>query len=420
MKNKILKYINQNGLDAFKYLCYCWSNTYEHTVILDSCSINTGVYSGRYEFAVALGAEEVITSYQRLIQASKEEKWLFGIMSYDLKNEFETLASNNRKLINTSPVLFFVPKTLVLIHRNGDIEVIGPDVPDALWDNLPDINVGKTKLQPKNSPNKQDYLNTIDEIHDLIRSGEVYELNYCLSFEHHTHNFKPVQFHFDLLKKSPVPMASFMRNGTQYMCGASMERYLYRNGSTIASQPIKGTISKGKTSAEDEELTQQLYTSTKDRAENVMIVDLVRNDLAKVCKPGSVKVDELFGIYSYLQVHQMISTVSGELKQNVSLDQILKASFPMGSMTGTPKISAMKHIERLEDFSREWYSGALGYIQPNGNFDFNVVIRTLFYDQEQQNLHYCAGGAITIDSEPEKEWQEIEWKTRAITELLNH
>jgi len=197
-----------------------------------------------------------------------------------------------------------------------------------------------------------------------------------------------------------------------------MERFLVKKQNTLISQPIKGTIGKGKTLEEDKLLIQELENSEKDRAENVMIVDLVRNDLAKVCKPGTIKVEELFGIYSYLQVHQMISTVSGELKPNITFGDILRATYPMGSMTGAPKIAAMKFIEELEDFKRGWYSGSVGYIEPNGDFDFNVVIRSLLGNMNTKEIAYCAGGAITIDSETDKEWNEIKLKTKAITSIL--
>jgi para-aminobenzoate synthetase component 1 len=215
-------------------------------------------------------------------------------------------------------------------------------------------------------------------------------------------------------------MAAYFSADSLHLCGASMERYLTKKEDKILSQPIKGTIKKGETIEEDHALIASLLNSEKDRAENVMIVDLVRNDLNKICQTSSVKVTELCEIYSYLQVHQMISTVEGKLKPNTSFTDILRATFPMGSMTGAPKIAAMKHIDELESFKRGWYSGSVGYIQPNGDFDFNVVIRSLLCDEDKKILNYCAGGAITIDSNPENEWEEIQVKTKAITEVLNN
>ena len=159
---------------------------------------------------------------------------------------------------------------------------------------------------------------------------------------------------------------------------------------------------------------EELFHSDKDRSENVMVVDLVRNDLSKVCEEGTVKVDELYGIYSFPQVHQMISTVSGELKKNISFTEIIKATFPMGSMTGAPKKRVMELIEQYEKTKRGIFSGCLGYISPNGDFDFNVVIRSIMYNASSNYLSFQAGSAITFYSDPEKEWEECLLKAEAI------
>ncbi|MBL7747847.1 MAG: chorismate-binding protein, partial [Chitinophagaceae bacterium] len=161
-----------------------------------------------------------------------------------------------------------------------------------------------------------------------------------------------------------------------------------------------------------------LFHSAKDRSENVMVVDLVRNDLAKICTEGTVKVDELYGIYSFPQVHQMISTVSGELKQGISFADIIKATFPMGSMTGAPKKRVMELIEQYEQTRRGIFSGAVGYIAPNGDFDFNVVIRSIMYNAATRYLSYQAGSGITFYSDPEMEWEECLMKAAAIRKVL--
>lgn len=213
-------------------------------------------------------------------------------------------------------------------------------------------------------------------------------------------------------------MASYLRADHLHLCGASMERFLLKKGNKLISQPIKGTIQKGDSPQEDQCLIQELENSEKDRAENVMIVDLVRNDLNRICERGSVHVPELFGIYSYLQVHQMISTVEGTVAHDKTLLNIIEATFPMGSMTGAPKIAAMQQIEQLENFKRGWYSGAVGYVTPDQDFDFNVVIRTVLCNTKSKTLNYNAGGAITIDSVAESEWKEVKLKTKAITSIL--
>lgn len=419
MTKTIDQYIKQNGLDAFKQTCYLQARNYTYACILDSCNLNTGVYSGNYEFVAGFGAQKICYNLKELspsIEANRE--WWLGAIPYDLKNEFEDLSSENEEIVSQDKLVFFHPELLITIDKNKHASIEIGEIPEGfLYPEFPTeaMSLGREKYNHQ----KETYIEKIDAIHTLIRKGVVYELNYCLPFSHQISSFNPYLFQIQLLKKSPVPMASFLKIEEDYLCGASMERYLLKKDDKLISQPIKGTIRKGFSIEEDEELISQLRNSEKDRAENVMIVDLVRNDLGRICKPGTIKVDELFGIYSYLQVHQMISTISGELKPGQSLKSILQASFPMGSMTGAPKISAMQQIERLEDFKRGWYAGSVGYIAPDGTFDFNVVIRSLRYNAKQKVLAYFAGGAITIDSDAESEWKEIQLKTKAIAELLD-
>jgi len=415
--NKIEEYIQSYGLEAFKTLCYSNAEKYEYACILDSCQLNTGVIGGQYEFLAGFGAREVHKSLEAFKQ--HENKWLLGVLSYDLKNNFEELASNNIEHIATPPFLFFEPETLLSIDKHGEIKLLKGDL-TADFFSTENISFQEKLAELQTFSTKEAYINKIKEIHQLIREGEVYELNYCLPFVQQYEQFSPVAFHKKLLKKSPVPMASYLRAKHLHLCGASMERYLCKRGDKLISQPIKGTIRKGNSLQEDEELIHQLENSEKDRAENVMIVDLVRNDLARICQSGTIKVEELFGIYSYLQVHQMISTVTGTIKPNTSFTDILEATFPMGSMTGAPKIAAMQEIEKLESFKRGWYSGAVGYIAPTGDFDFNVVIISLICDTTVKKLMYCAGGAITIDSLPESECDEIKLKTKAISSVLGN
>ncbi len=416
--NNLNYFIQKNGLDAFKKLAYHFTSNYNYKCILDSCRLKTGAYEGKYEFLAAFGAEKVVQSPEELEKDKNENNWFFGVIGYDLKNEFEDLSSLNSEIIHTPKLLFFVPKIIIGIDREENVTLIKGVLPPNFWheseQNYPH------RINPEEVPIiKEDYLKKIKLIHELIREGQVYELNYCVPHKFTYEEFSPINFHIALINKSPVPMAAYFGSDSLHLCGASMERYLVKKEDKILSQPIKGTIKKGETIREDHALIATLLNSEKDRAENVMIVDLVRNDLNKICQTSSVKVTELCEIYSYLQVHQMISTVEGKLNPNTTFTDILRATFPMGSMTGAPKIAAMKHIDELESFKRGWYSGSVGYIQPNGDFDFNVVIRSLLCDEDKKILNYCAGGAITIDSNPENEWDEIQVKTKAITEVLN-
>ncbi len=376
------------------------------------------MYGGSYEFLAAFGADEVYDNYSDFQSAIRQKgQWLFGVLGYDVKNHLEKLTSQNNTLIDTSETSFFVPQVVLAIDKDGEIRELKGTISSDFWQ--PIIENNAHQVGPSQSPvSKEIYLNKIREIHELIREGEVYELNYCVPFTHNYTSFSPLAFHQQLIKRSPVPMAAYLRADHLHLCGASMERFLLKKGNQLVSQPIKGTIRKGNSPQEDQQLIQELENSEKDRAENVMIVDLVRNDLNRICERGSVRVPELFGIYSYLQVHQMISTVEGEVASDKTLSDILEATFPMGSMTGAPKIAAMKHIEELEDFKRGWYSGAVGYITPEHDFDFNVVIRSVLCDTTQKTLNYNAGGAITIDSVAESEWKEVQLKTKAITSIL--
>jgi para-aminobenzoate synthetase component 1 len=228
----------------------------------------------------------------------------------------------------------------------------------------------------------------------------------------------PVETYLRLSEISSAPFGAYYKLNDKYLLCSSPERFMKKAGNKLISQPIKGTIKRGGTDEEDIELKHSLLNDVKERAENVMIVDLVRNDLAKSCRPGSVKVEELFGIYTYPTVHQMISTVTGELDEQTHFIDALRNAFPMGSMTGAPKIEVMKLIEYYETTKRGLFSGSVGYITPDGDFDFNVVIRSLFYNEANKYLSYSTGGAITYDSIPEKEYEECMLKAKGIMKAL--
>jgi len=221
-----------------------------------------------------------------------------------------------------------------------------------------------------------------------------------------------------LNKLSPTPFANYFKINDHYIISATPERFLSRRGRKLISQPIKGTSSRNSDFIKDTEQKEALYSNEKERAENVMIVDLVRNDLTKSAKQGTVRVEELFGVYSFKQVHQMISTVVCDLDENLSNAKIISNTFPMGSMTGAPKISAMQLAEKYESSKRGVYSGAVGYFAPNADFDFNVVIRTLLYNAKNKYLSFHVGSAITLDSDPEGEYEECLLKGKAIIDVL--
>ncbi|MEO5675183.1 MAG: anthranilate synthase component I family protein, partial [Chitinophagales bacterium] len=217
---------------------------------------------------------------------------------------------------------------------------------------------------------------------------------------------------------SPAPLACFLKHGEKFLLSASPERFLKKESRKIISQPMKGTISRSNHAESDEHAKELLGTDEKEKAENVMIVDLVRNDLARSAVAGSVSVEELFGIYSFPRVHQMISTVSATLRNDVHFTEAIRNAFPMGSMTGAPKVMAMQLIDKYEKVKRGLFSGSAGYITPGGDFDFNVVIRSLLYNRESRYLSFQTGSAITHDCNPEKEYEECLLKAQAIMSTL--
>ena len=421
-------HFNVTELDAFKKKAFAWATTFEVCCFLDN---NKDVQNDYITQELLIGAGHESQIFKRDQNAfedlkaycKKKEDWLFGFLSYDLKNDVEKLTSEKKDNLNFPDMHFFQPSVVielkpskVLIHSTGIS-------PYAIFQEIQNFEI-KTidsfpnglNLQARFS--KAEYVEAVEAIKGHIVEGDVYEMNFCQEFYAEKASFNPYAIFSSLNKLAKAPFSCFYKLKDKFLLCTSPERYLKKTGDTLISQPIKGTIRRGGSVNEDLQLQEQLFSSEKDRAENVMIVDLVRNDLARVCKPGSVKVGELFGIYPFEQVFQMISTVTGTLKNGVHLIDALKNTFPMGSMTGAPKVMAMQLIEQYEKSKRGLYSGAVGYISPKGDFDFNVVIRSILYNESTQYLSFQVGGAIVYDSVPEQEYEECLLKAKAILEVL--
>jgi para-aminobenzoate synthetase component I len=315
---------------------------------------------------------------------------------------------------------FFEPKIVIRLAENkmeigAENEVEARKVFSEIMDTgyqLPDEN---PYLQIRQRVSKKEYTDTIEQLKKHILRGDCYEINYCMEFFAENAVVDPLLIYQKLSRSSPNPFSALYKLEDKWLICASPERFLKKEGNKILSQPIKGTSSRFlKDDKKDEKSKEELFASEKDRSENVMVVDLVRNDLARVCKEGTVKVDELFGIYSFPQVHQMISTVSGELKDKVTFTEIIKATFPMGSMTGAPKRRVMELIDQYERSGRGIFSGAVGYITPENDFDFNVVIRSIMYNASEKYLSFMAGSGITFYSDAEKEYEECLLKAEAM------
>lgn len=428
---KIIKYPLQDVL-GFKESLLSYSRTTDYVCVLEHNGQEMPVEKSAFDALAAIGSYDVLSAgqgkaFEELQQFyDRHQDWLFGYLSYDLKNELERLDSKNHDGLELPELLFFVPKFVLFlaedelhIHLHASLEE--KDADDLLKAIRASAAIESEnhaiKIQPRIS--KKEYLERIGDIQKDIKRGEVYELNFCQEFYAEEVKIVPELIFSKLNKISKAPFSVYFKGERQYLMSASPERFLKKKGNRLVSQPIKGTRKRGNSLEEDAFLKEELYLDPKERSENVMIVDLVRNDLSKTAKKGTVKVDELFGIYSYLQVHQMISTVSSELSEKYTWVDAIKEAFPMGSMTGAPKLRAMELIEKYESTKRGLYSGAVGYVKPNGDFDFNVVIRSILYNADQNYLSFMVGGAIIMIADAEKEYEECMVKAKAMFKVLS-
>lgn len=261
---------------------------------------------------------------------------------------------------------------------------------------------------------KENYLERIETIQKHIQRGDCYELNFCQHIEANGKLEDGLELFKHVREITNAPHSAYFEDENIVLASGSPERFIKKTGNMLYSQPIKGTAARGKTAEEDQKIIAGLKSSEKDFVENVMIVDLVRNDCSKIAAKGSVKVEELSQLYTFETVHQLISTISCELKEDTTFSQIIEAMFPMGSMTGAPKRSAVQLSENYETHARNWYSGSIGYIDENGDFDSNVLIRTVFFDKQKEEFSCMVGGAITHLSDPELEWEECKIKVGRI------
>ena len=408
-----------NWANRFTVCCCLDNHHYGHTVSTCECLVGAGAIS---IFSAETHSLNLLDNY-----LDKNRDWLFGHISYKLTHELNGIASGKQNPVQFPSFYFFRPEIVVEV-KNGIVEIssftISPEnvLKEILQtEMLAAENNFNNQFTIRPRITKQEYIATIHLLQQHILRGDCYELNYCQEFYTEEAHINPLQVYQRLSAVSPNPFGAYYKNADKYLLCASPERYLKKTGSTIISQPIKGTLKRNLSNKEaDDVLRNELHNSSKDRSENVMVVDLVRNDLSKICKEGTVHVDELFGIHSFPQVHQMISTISGELDDPVSFTDILKASFPMGSMTGAPKKKVIELIEKYEPVGRGIFSGTLGYFTPEQDFDFNVVIRSILYNQTSQYLSYFTGSGITFYSDAEKEYMECLLKGAAIEAALKN
>ena len=417
--------------DTFKRQLLQWANTFEEVVWLDSNHYNQTHSSFDAVLAVDAFSSLQLSPNQGFDQLEIYQKetsdWIFGYLSYDLKNDIEKLHSSNYDGLLFPDLFFFQPKKVFLFRGDEVIIHYLNEFSACIEDDLNSIEQQSFQTKNRNTialkiearTSKSSYLDKVKTLQYHINRGDIYEANFCQEF--YTYGtIDPLATFYKLQKSSKPPFSAFLKNGNHFALSASPERYLKKNGNVVISQPIKGTSRRSVLADEDAQLKANLETDPKERSENVMIVDLVRNDLSRIAEKGTVKVDELCGSYTFAQVHHLISTVSASIKNEYSSVDVIKSTFPMGSMTGAPKISAMTIIEQLEDAKRGLYSGAIGYFTPSGNFDFNVVIRSILYNKTKSYISFSVGSAITSKSKPEYEYEECLVKAQALREALEN
>lgn len=418
-----------------------WAAQFDTVVYLDSNQYPHDRYA-TYEclLAVANNPKLEAVSAQNYTKDSFEQvqvlheqhkSWLFGFWGYDLKNETEDLYSANYDGILLPDMYFFVPDVLITLPKNSFS--VGITLPDnknhdhahTIFEAVKKQNTtalqasGTLSVSLQARMSQYEYLHNVQQLQQHILQGDVYELNLCQEWYAREAMINPYATFARLNALAEAPFSAFLRYDNRYLLCASPERFMKKQGDILISQPIKGTIRRSPDNPdEDHFLKQELYNNPKERAENVMIVDLVRNDLTRSAQTGTIQVPELFGVYSFKSVHHLISTVSAHIKPGLPVTQALKNAFPMGSMTGAPKVMAMKLIEKYELTRRGLYSGAVGYIDPNGNFDYNVVIRSLLYNANSNYLSLQVGGAITYSSVPQQEYEECLLKAKNAMQAL--
>jgi len=426
----------ENQGEFIKHLLQ-WGNKSEHFIFLNS---NQDAIDNHllHEYDVISACDPIFwmkpgteNSFDSLSDFyTKYNDWIFGYFSYDLKNEIESLESKNSDGLKFPEIYFYVPKLVFLL--NGNLLEIGI-LKEFYRDNIiielieeikqitiqESININRA-IAVKQRIIEQEYIDKVEQIKNHIKKGDIYELNFCLEFYSENVDIKPVETYQNLNNISPAPFSVYLKMADKYLISSSPERFLAKRGNKITSQPIKGTTKRSADAIEDEKLKNSLMCDSKELSENVMIVDLVRNDLSKTAKKGSVKVEELCKIYTYPHVHQMVSTICSEMDdERFKFTDVIKNAFPMGSMTGAPKIKAMELIEKYENTKRGLYSGSVGYINPNGDFDFNVVIRSILYNSSEKYLSFSTGSAITQNSDSFREYEECNLKAMALKKALN-
>ncbi|TAF44505.1 MAG: anthranilate synthase component I family protein [Sphingobacteriales bacterium] len=415
-----------SNTSTFKTKALQWASHFKVCCVFDSHN-----YEDKYsKFDFLLGADslselEIYTSnvqaFEQLKTYKQHKNWILGGLAYDLKNGVENLQSHHKDELNFPDLFFFEPKHL-LILKGKILSISSPNAKEIYHQIIgvkPNKKLFEFTGQLKSTFTQAQYIATFNKILTHINRGDIYITNFCIEFFADNVAINPVLAFKKLSEISPAPFANFFKWDDKFIISASPERFLAKRGNKIIAQPIKGTAKRNTDLGTDKQLKTNLQHDYKEQQENVMIVDLLRNDLTKSAKASTVTVEELFGVYTFAQVHQMISTVVCQAKPELDAVEIIKNTFPMGSMTGAPKLKAMQIIELYESTKRGVYSGAIGYFSPDGDFDFNVIIRTMLYNASKKYLSFEVGSAITTNANAEKEYEECLLKAEGILRVLD-
>ncbi|MBS1731512.1 MAG: anthranilate synthase component I family protein [Bacteroidetes bacterium] len=414
-------HLNCNG-SIFKEKMLNWCSRYSIFSFLDSCNY-VDRYS-RYDCLAAAGEDYIFSGDLDAFSDfyEKNNDWLFGHFSYDLQNENEPTINED----GFKKLCFFRPKT-VLMLQGEMLNIASTDkAPETIFKEIQQEESTTPKivehpgLDIQADTEKHEYISIIKKLKAHIQRGDCYEVNFCLQFFAEDCLIDP-QLIFKKLKAiSPNPFACLYRIDNNYLIGASPERFIQKQGMNIITQPIKGTAQRDLNDLVHDAIEKRmLRESLKECSEHVMAVDLARNDFSHFCNEGSVSVPALYSIYGFPQVYQMISTIEGKVPDQINLASIIAAAFPMASMTGAPKKKVMELIGKFEKSTRGIFSGAVGYITPQKNFDFNVVIRSMIYHASDKRLRFPVGGGITWRSDPEMEYEECLLKASAMMKILS-
>jgi para-aminobenzoate synthetase component 1 len=419
--------IKLDNIAAFKYKALAWANRFPVFLVFDSNNYQQDKYA-KYDWELFVDAIASVTPSENYFESVAEfqkqsNEMIVGFFGYECKDEIFKVPAQDHAEKSLPNCFFFKPR--YRFSLKGNTLTINRNYPEA-YEMMEQINLQEEERNPNINPiifteltTKELYCKNVNHIRQCIENGDFYELNYCTEVKAKQVTINPISIFLKLMELSAAPFSVFLKYYNQYTISASPERFMCKRGNRLISQPIKGTMRRSNDDKEDEQFKQALLLSEKERAENVMIVDLVRNDLTPFAISGSIKVEELFGIYTFKTVHQMVSTISCELQHEADAIAAMRNAFPMGSMTGAPKFEVIKKIQQLEQKPRGLFSGTIGYFDADGDFDFNVVIRTIFYDAAAKEIVIKTGSAITYDSNAADEYEELALKRAVLLDVLN-